>query len=100
MSWPKRTYVYDPASKNRPRPKGAVILTGPPRVEVLRFIRDRVWAGNGFPTYQEIAQHMGWRQLSTARETLRLLAAEGYLAREPDKRGTRIGGRAVWKLVG
>jgi hypothetical protein len=94
--WPPRIFRYDPASRRPlPRPRSA-ILTVPPRVEVLRYIRSRIDKGQPFPSCQEIADHMGWKHISRAHDTLYRLAADGYLLRDVG----RVGKRINWKLVG
>lgn len=62
----------------------------PPRqAAALAFIHERLAQGRPFPTNREIADHMGWKNESSANDCLRRLQWRGLLP------GTR-GERQVW----
>ncbi len=64
-------------------PERPVKLTG--REErVLEFIQSEIDAGRGFPDCGRITEHMGWKQATSARTTLQMLAGQGVLARWHD----------------
>lgn len=63
---------------------------------VLEFVKQEVGAGRPFPGYPEINAHVGWRNGNnqSARHTLQVLAAEGYLTKKWVK------GKMVFEVVG
>lgn len=50
--------------------------------QILDFIQERQQAGNTPPTFQDIANHFGFRSLNAVAEHLRLLRRKGVLAHE------------------
>lgn len=64
----------------------------PQQARVLDFIKARDGVGQPFPTRREIADHMGWKNVSGALDCLHALSANGYLER------TREGRQYVFSL--
>jgi len=59
--------------------------------QVLEFIQKWQWAEGGPPTFQEIADHFGFRSLNSVTEHVRLLRRKGFIASAPGKaRSLRI----------
>lgn len=56
----------------------------PQRARVLAFVRLEVRAGRPFPSYVDIARHMGWRSTTGVYDALHHLAWLGYLHRSRD----------------
>lgn len=86
MSWPSRTYSYNP---NPPQKK-------PPRQreKALRYIREQVAAGKPFPSNGAICAYMGWRAHQSVRHCLDALCAEGHVERV----GMSKRGSVIWRL--
>lgn len=53
----------------------------PLRAKVLAFIQERHDAGDGFPTLQDIAEHMQWKSDRSAYQALCGLVGDGCLVR-------------------
>ncbi len=51
----------------------------PQRRRVMAFIHAELDAGRPFPSMEQIAAHIGWRNSQSAREVLMSLAGAGYL---------------------
>lgn len=63
----------------------------PQRAKVLAFLKAEDAAGRGFPSRQQIRDHMGWKNESGVVDVLHALAGRGDIER---KRG--IGGWKFW----
>lgn len=64
----------------------------PQRRKVIEFIHDHAHVHERLPSDREIAEHMGWRKVSSAGAAKRQLVSEGFL------RKTVVRGRAVFSI--
>src|SRR4051812_41222259 len=53
--------------------------------QVLALIRERLRSTGILPTYQEIADHFGFRSLNAVTAHVKLLVKKGYLLKTPGK---------------
>lgn len=60
---------------------GYGIPNGLRTAEALEFIRSEVANARPFPTPKELADHMGWRQETSARDCLMRLIMQGHVIR-------------------
>jgi repressor LexA len=67
---------------------------GQTREKVFRFVYERLLEGRP-PTFQEVADHLGFQTAQTAREHLERLARDGRLEKLPGARGYRVIGGAT-----
>lgn len=59
------------------------------QAQLLQFIDARLDAGKRFPSNQEIATHMGWKNENSANDCLYRLAWRGELALNKDRKWER-----------
>jgi len=52
------------------------------QMKVLVFIQTEVAAGRSFPSRQQIAEHMGWKQITGVNDVFNVLVGQGFLTRE------------------
>ena len=55
--------------------KNRVLNRAPRRTQAFEFIQAEIAAGRSFPSAQSLANHMGWKHQSSARDCLCSLAA-------------------------
>lgn len=60
---------------------GDVAKLPPQRRKVYEFVCAEVHAGESFPSREKIAAFMGWKNTSSATETLMILSGQGFLKR-------------------
>jgi repressor LexA len=53
--------------------------------QVLEFVQKWQWTEGGPPTFQEIADHFGFRSLNSVTEHVRLLRRKGFIESDPGK---------------
>lgn len=68
----------------------AMSRPAPNREKLLRFIKAEIAAGRPFPSKRALAEHMGWKNQSSAADALWALVRVGHLDVDTYGRGAKF----------